>query len=231
MNRVIAIQSRMSSKRFPGKALKQIQGIPLLGWVIANSRNVGLPTWVVTSQEPTDDSLCDYSISQGVNVYRGSLNDVWSRYSTFAAENNIDRVIRINGDSPLISPEVISRAVKLDSLNPKSHLVSNVFPRTFPKGQSVEIIDSETMLEIHPSSLSDINREHITSFFYERSQEFEIINFTNDVDLSSYNLCIDLPSDLTELEYFLNRNNILEPQSLPRWDNLEPLVRETWGKK
>ena len=47
--------------------------------------------------------------------------------------------IRISGDSPLINLKIIDRAISLHKKNKNVDIITNVFPRTFPMGQSVEI--------------------------------------------------------------------------------------------
>ena len=44
------------------------------------------------------------------------------------------------GDSPLIDYKLINKAIKISKKYNKYDIITNVYPRTFPQGQSVEII-------------------------------------------------------------------------------------------
>lgn len=229
MNYAIGIQARTNSKRFPGKVLKEILGIPLIAWVIEGCKASGIPVWLLTSNDSSDDELSNKSRSLGAEVFRGPLVDVWSRYASFLDEHKFSRVIRINGDSPLISPNLILHAVHLDSDLGDYDLTTNVFPRTFPKGQSVEVINSQTLHKVGTNRISENNREHITSFFYEHSPEFKIRNFSHLTNLSNLNLCVDIPTDLVAIEDFLLANRIVSPSDLPSWSELALLLQELRG--
>src|SRR5712675_887192 len=76
------IQARMSSARFPGKVLAPLDGEPIIAQVIKRvSQAVGRDRiTVATSDDRSDDPLACYVDQLGISVYRGSLNDVFSRF-------------------------------------------------------------------------------------------------------------------------------------------------------
>ena len=75
-----------------------------------------------------------------IKCFRGSHNNVLKRYVQFIKVRNIKKpIIRISGDSPFIDPSIVKTMICL-SKNTKFDLISNKFPRSFPKGQTVEII-------------------------------------------------------------------------------------------
>ena len=51
-----------------------------------------------------------------------------------------------------------------------------MFPRTFPKGQSVEIIKS-SILQNNMRKFSIFDKEHVTTYFYKNHLDFNIKNF------------------------------------------------------
>lgn len=221
---VIGIQARTNSKRFPRKVLNDLLGVPLIAWVIESCKRSGLPVWLLTSDEKSDDELTETAISFGAEVFRGSLANVWGRYATFLESRTFDRIVRINGDSPLISHDLIRQAVQIDSNLGTYDLTSNVHPRSFPKGQSIEILNAKTFSQIPQDCLSESNQEHLTSFFYENSNKFKIRSILNDIDLSGLNLCVDFPSDLEKIKDFLLVHKIMEPNTLPDWATFSSLL-------
>ena len=80
-------------------------------------------------------------------------------------------------------------------------LVTNVFPRTFPKGQSLELIEAGTFAAIDPASLDRDQQEHATKVYYDNPCRFRILNLAArgaaSPDLS---LAVDTLEDLQRLE-------------------------------
>ena len=76
---------------------------------------------------------------------------------------SVEFVVRISGDNPLIDPGIINSAIRY--LKKKTDLVSNVWPRSFPIGQSVEVISSVALKNIYKSS-NKKELEHVTQGFF-----------------------------------------------------------------
>ena len=104
--------------------------------------------------------------------------------------------IRINGDSPLIDFKIINRAIKIHQKRKADYdIVTNVFPRTFPKGQSVEIIRS-SILQKNMKKFSLFDKEHVTTYFYKNHSDFKIKNFKSKKGLKEADQVVDYPRDL-----------------------------------
>ena len=86
-------------------------------------------------------------------------------------------------------------------------LFTNVFPRTFPKGQSIEIIKSKVFLDTYKLMKTKEQLEHVTVFFYENNKNFKILNLNAPEDYSDVNLCIDNPDDIDLLEKVLKKTD------------------------
>ena len=71
-----------------------------------------------------------------------------SRLYETAKANKAKFFVRISGDSPLIDPKIIDKAIKISHKQGKYDIITNVFPRTFPKGQSVEVIKTSILKSI-----------------------------------------------------------------------------------
>ena len=104
--------------------------------------------------------------------------------------------IRINGDSPLIDFKIINRAIKIHQNRKVDYdIVTNVFPRTFPKGQSVEIIRS-LILQKNMKKFSIFDKEHVTTYFYKNYSNFNIKNFKSKKASKEADQVVDYPRDL-----------------------------------
>ena len=154
------------------------------------------------------------------------MNDVRGRFLGFMREKNIDQVVRISADSPLIHPEVISNMILSSKNYDKFDIVTNIFPRTFPKGQSVEIISRTALESLDNKILSEYDKEHVTSYFYNNFVDYRIQNVRNAQDLSNLNLCIDLPVDLIKIKNFANSQNIDIFSNELSWEKLSGIINE-----
>ena len=76
------LQARMSSSRLPGKVMMLINGEPMIYRQIERIRlSKSINELVVaTSTDPSDDVLVDFLKMKGVSVFRGKLDDVFSRF-------------------------------------------------------------------------------------------------------------------------------------------------------
>jgi spore coat polysaccharide biosynthesis protein SpsF len=196
------VQARMSSNRFPGKVLAPLRGQPVLRHLVDRVAQV-LPRdriVVLTSVDPTDDPVAAYAQQLGVMAFRGDLTDVFSRFQTCARAHPSDWFLRLCADSPMLEPAVI-RAILDHGRAPEADVVTNVFPRTFPRGQSVEMIRTAAFLAIDPASLTAEQKEHVTKVFYDHAAEFRIHNLSSGkLDHSPAHFTVDTLEDLRNLE-------------------------------
>lgn len=117
MNIVAIIPARMASSRFPGKPMTLIYGMPMIGHVYYRSKMCTClsDVWVATC----DQTIVDYIESIGGNAVMTA--DTHQRASDRAAEallkieegtgNPIDYVAMIQGDEPMLNPQMIDELV------------------------------------------------------------------------------------------------------------------------
>lgn len=194
------VQARLNSSRFPGKVLEKFHGKPVVHHVLdATVEACGKQNVVLaTSSQSFDDSLATFAKNSGWNVYRGSLNDVWSRYCNIVLRSSADWIIRICADSPLMSASLIQTMMKL--VRPDYDLVTNTCPRTFPRGQSVEILNRRLFLDKKYFPVCETDREHVTPHLY-RISALRILNYQNPLgDQSKESWSVEEPGDIERLE-------------------------------
>jgi len=223
----LVIQARMSSSRFPEKVLSPLCGTPMLLWTINYCRKVNLPLFVLTSTDESDDQLVGMLEKNDVTYYRGSLENVISRYLGFMREHQVKKVVRISGDSPLICPDVILKVIAQDQESVDADLTTNVFPRSFPKGQSVEVIPRKSLELLRDRSLSESDIEHVTPYFYANSKEFKINNLNNDEDLSFINLSVDTQADLLRVNQFMKLTSLKYSSPALSWGSFSKAIVES----
>ena len=196
----ILIQARMNSKRLPGKVLRKINNIEILLWTINRLRklNNSFNLAVITSNEISDDPIENFCKKNCIDIYRGSLNNVADRFVDACKFFQVNAFVRICADSPFIDHLIVEEAVEI-FFSDNFDLVTNVQKRTFPKGQSVEVIKLSAMEKvINSNNLTDEHLEHPTKLIYEYPDLFRIKNFECDKPepgLEKIQLSIDLYQD------------------------------------
>jgi 3-deoxy-manno-octulosonate cytidylyltransferase (CMP-KDO synthetase) len=107
MTTAILIPARYDSKRFPGKMMELLNGIPLVEHVYNKCIATGLDTYVLTDH-------------QDIYNYLGARRCLWTTEAENGTERcmqvidevlQYDRYINVQGDMPDITPEII-RAVE-----------------------------------------------------------------------------------------------------------------------
>jgi spore coat polysaccharide biosynthesis protein SpsF len=203
---IALIQARLNSKRFKKKALHLIKNKELILHVVEavkKSKNIS-EIIITTSNLRSDDKLVYLLKKYKIKIYRGSLNNVALRMLKAAQKFKIRHFIRISGDSPLIDYKIIDYAIETFKNHKNSDLVTNIFPRKYPSGQSVEIIKTKT-LEKNIKNFSLIEKEHVTKYFYSNYKKFKIANFKKNFNYYKNlpKLSIDYKSDLKKImKYF-----------------------------
>ena len=204
---ICIIQARLDSKRLYGKVLKKIQNRPILK--IISLRLSKLKTIdnivIATTKRKIDNKISEFCLKNNIKCFRGSLNNVLQRYvdcANFFCENDI---IRITGDSPLVDIRILKKMI--DIYNSKKYdLVTNVFPRTFPKGLSIEIFKKQTLIKILSSKLNRTHREHIMTYIYANEKNFSINNFKSKNNFSNINFSIDTLDDLNKIKNLIKKS-------------------------
>ena len=112
MKPIAIVQARMSSTRLPGKVLKEIAGHTVLDYVVhrcrLSHRLAGVA--LATTEESIDGPIVAFGRSRGIDVFRGSRDDVLDRYIR-CPDAGADPIIRITSDCPLIEPSIIDEVV------------------------------------------------------------------------------------------------------------------------
>lgn len=199
----VLIQARMGSSRLPGKVMLSVDGRPespsFLEFQIKRLKQKLPPEWrvgVVTTGRPDDDVIADLCKTIGVYCYRGSVNDLVSRYYNAAIELDSDVIVRITSDCPLVEPEVIVHCVdkliegKLDYVS-----TSEPLPTTFPDGMDVSVFTFDALSRTYSGASLFSEREHVNFYVYAKESGFKYLVINNEKDLSSYRLCLDYPED------------------------------------
>lgn len=200
----IITQARMGSSRLPGKVLKEIKGKALLAYHIERLKSAGYPIFIATSIEKVDDLIESFCLENGYSCFRGSEQDVLDRFYQCAKKNELDIIVRVTSDCPLIDGELIDLGVKTFLSEGRDDLyVSNCIERTYPRGFDFEIFSRVLLNKAAEEASENFEREHVTPFIRKHSENRNILR---KEDRSSYRLTVDTSDDFSLMEELLDKH-------------------------
>ncbi|MCL6601299.1 MAG: glycosyltransferase family protein [Paenibacillus sp.] len=198
MRIVAIIQARMESTRLPGKIMKEVGSKPLLEYQIEQVRRSKTIDHIViaTTTKDAEQPIIDLCKRMSVDYYRGSEEDVLSRYYQAACYYGAEIVVRLTSDCPLLDPAVIDKVITVFLSNSERYdYVSNTIERTYPRGYDVEVFSMRVLEQAYKDASYAAEREHVTSYLYQHPEVFRVGQVKQTTDLSSYRLTVDTDED------------------------------------
>lgn len=201
------IQARMSSTRLPGKVLQPIGDLPMLSLLhrrIVNRAKLISKIVVVTSSDASDDPIEAWAKHEKVEIFRGELNNVASRFNVPAGSGATKTFVILSANQPFVDPELIDEAIPFLK-DPDATLITSVNPRTTPIGMDVEVLRCKTFCEEYPKFSTPEELEHITKYFYDRPGSFKIISIKPKYSFApGLNLSVNTADDLARCNKIAN---------------------------
>ena len=206
MNIIGIIPARMGSSRFPGKPLAHIHGIPMIGHVYARSKMCSMLYEVYVA-------TCDQEIADYISSIHGKAiltSPDHERASDRTAEammkieketgENIDIVVMIQGDEPMLYPDMISEAVE-PLLHDSTICVSNLMSAMLTREEHNDPNEVKVVVDLNNFALY-FSREPIPSWKKASSpvtmlKQVCIIPFTRDF-LLHFNALPQTPLEIAE---------------------------------
>ena len=223
MRTVIINQARMTSTRLPGKVMKEVLGKPLLEYQIERLKraNEADELVIATTINDTDQPIVELCKRLEVAYYRGSEEDVLSRYYEAATEFGADIVVRVTSDCPLIDPTVVDKVIKHYKDNrDKYDYVSNTLTRTYPRGLDTEVFSYKVLQEAFFYAKEQPEREHVTPYICWHPERFRLNNVFHHENQSQHRWTVD------QIEDFLLIENIIKAlyPNNPQFDMTDVLI-------
>jgi spore coat polysaccharide biosynthesis protein SpsF len=206
------IQARLNSQRLPRKVLSKINHKPLIQIQVerlAKSKYI-TELIVATTTSAVDDELCYFLTENNILFYRGSEEDVLSRFLILNEQNNFNYIARFTADCPLIMWDIFDSMFETFIKSNFDYISNSIPPFSFPDGVNVEIMRRETLIELSKFELSQLEKEHVTLGIYTRPNIFKIGNYQNTVDDSDIRLTVDFIEDLSYLRKLFQNSSLEE---------------------
>src|SRR3989344_1123807 len=193
----IITQARMVSTRLPGKVMLPIDGKPMLWYFVENLKKSGIPLYIATSIAPSNDIIETFARENNIAFFRGDENNVLSRYYECAKENNLDVIVRITSDCPLIDGAMIKDAVsRYLAFNNEYVHFSNCVELTYPHGFNFEIFSFKLLEDAYQHAMTDFQKEHVTPYIIQNvSGNVVLKHYTRDKNDSQYRVTVDTNED------------------------------------
>jgi spore coat polysaccharide biosynthesis protein SpsF len=215
MSAGIIVQARMGSTRLPGKVLADLAGAPAIVRLFERLKEVkGSPALILaTSTLAIDDPLADLAErTPGVALWRGSEQDVLKRYADAARHFDLDPVVRITGDCPLMEPGMID-AVLARFASGKFDYADNVVPRTFPHGYDVQVVSRQALEAADREATDPYEREHVLPFVNRRPERFAAVHVVREAaPCPEIRITLDYPEDLLLIRKIYERLYPADPR-------------------
>lgn len=201
----VIIEARMNSSRLFGKVMKRLDGKALIEILVERvSRLAAIDVVIIaTSTNPLDNVIVEWARGNNVGYFRGSESDVYDRVLKCAQFHNIDIVVEIMGDCPLIDPESISDVLTA-YFETKADYVGAALSKKYPVGTEAQVYSTQLLEHIESLGLSDYDREHVTTKIYGRPDLFKVIPVEPPICryFSTCRFVVDTSEDFGRLESF-----------------------------
>ena len=195
---IAIIQARMGSTRFPGKSMVKIVNKPLIWHIVHRLKKSEKLSkiYLATSVSPENDILERYVSKLGVEVIRGSEENVFSRFESIYKQARPRTITRVCGDCPLIDPKFIDRKINIIEVDRVDHVVANEKKSIH---QGINIVSANLFNQLLPFRDNAIIKEHVLSFEHlnlKLIKKGSIILKWREYE-SDIRLSVDTPSDLS----------------------------------
>ena len=195
----IFVQARMSSSRLPGKVAEDIYGKPMLLRQLERLRkaNDKIDVVCVTSVDIRDDAIYEICTQADFLCFRGSLDNVLDRYISAATLNNVETIIRVGGDDPLVDAHQIEGLITQYEDKEADFLFTS-HRNGWPMGSAVELISVAALQDIARQTTDALYLEHIIPWFHHNENDFRCVpvNSPSHLRRPDYYFTVDYPEDL-----------------------------------
>jgi len=204
-----------------------LSGRSVLGWVIRAARDSGAldDVIVATTTEPGDDAVVAECSALGIEVYRGPVDDVLSRFLGVLDGRDAGAVVRFTADCPLLDPAVIDAIVSVWRAAPWLDYISTSMPRSVPRGMDVEIVRAEALRALADTAV-DHHRTHVTSGIYTDPAAHRMLGMTFQPSAADLRVTLDTADDWTLIQTIVEEfgDRSAEMPALVAWLREHPEV-------
>ncbi|MDE3016636.1 MAG: aminotransferase class III-fold pyridoxal phosphate-dependent enzyme [Pseudomonadota bacterium] len=166
----------MSSTRLPGKVLRDLAGLPVLGWCVRAAQAIpGIDAVAVaTSADAGDDRIAAWCGENKIICIRGPLHDVLARYALAARQLEAQAVMRLTADCPLLDPQVCGEVLQLFKQSHADYASNVAKDRSWPNGLDCEVFTADALYRAETEATLPYDREHVVPYLLDHPHFFRI---------------------------------------------------------
>jgi N,N'-diacetyllegionaminate synthase len=194
------VACRMKSSRLKNKALSMIQGVSSVERCLQNCLQMPYVDLVVLATSTLEDDLVlkKHTLCGQVKFWVGDPDDVIQRYLGACDKYEIDVVVRVTADCPVVSPEITDFLLK-------SHFESGADytgSKNCAVGSSPEIYNKEALRRVIALLGKADYSEYMTWYMRNNADIFKVNIVDIPLELQrDYRLTLDYPEDLEMLNH------------------------------
>jgi len=163
----ILIPARYKSKRYPGKPLCLLDGVPMIQRVVDACKKSNYPVYALTDDVRISNTVkgCDLTIVSDKNFANGTercadaINMISSEYDYF---------INVQGDMPDITPTIIERCVSLLQQFHVATVYTDISEENRKNLNSVKLIRNGSSVLWFGRGFTDYGDHHLGIYGYSR---------------------------------------------------------------
>ncbi len=159
---------------------------------------------VATTIEPDAEKIVAVAKKLGIEVHKGSVNNVLDRFYQTASPENPDWVVRLTSDCPLIDPVEIDKVIQ-HAIDNDLDYVSNALEPTYPDGMDAEVFKFSALEKAFKEAKMTSELEHVTPYIWKNSSFkggtlFRYDCVMNEKDYSFIRITVDTLEDFLVIE-------------------------------
>jgi len=194
----VTIEARMTSSRLPGKVLLEASGKPMLELMVERLKRATMIDKIViaTTTNDGDDPIEELAHRLNIGVHRGSEHDVLNRVLGAAQNHDIDVIVELTGDCPLIDPSLIDDCIAAYRRSGVDYC-SNILTRAYPIGMDTQVFSTAVLADVAQRTDDPDDHEHVSLFIYRHPEIYSLNNVPapDDMTWPDLRLTLDTPED------------------------------------
>lgn len=175
----IILQARTGSTRMPEKVIRPFfNEKSILDLLIEKVQKLGVPAVLATTDNPSDDRICELAVRHNFPVFRGSENDVLDRFIQAARQYKFDKIVRVCADNPFLDlagmKTLIEAFDKSDADYLSFQLAGNKPSILTHFGFWTEAVRLDALEKAQELTNEKLYHEHVTNFVYGNPEIFDV---------------------------------------------------------
>jgi spore coat polysaccharide biosynthesis protein SpsF len=168
----LIIQARIGSKRLQNKTLLPLAGKPLIYRIIERvKRCKQIDNLILAIPDTKKDRLISkINFQSNIKIFKGSENNLVSRYFFAAKKYNSKIIVRLPGDNCMPEPSEIDKIILFYKSFKKPFFasnLSNILNNEYPDGIGAEVFGFNHLDDLMNMKLNREKKEHIHLNFFD----------------------------------------------------------------